>query len=300
MTVTGSCYGYAVHSSLPFRYLRPGSGTLLEVVEALEPEATSPPLMEWKLNTDGPFHARLHRDGRRYKLWIHDTGWYSVDAAEGRMTVPPSPNQVLREERLWSIPSLLCLGERGDVGIHGAAVEVGGGAVVIAAPSRFGKTTLAGAFLQRGFRVLAEDIACCRPGNPPVLFPGPAMLRVRRDSYDRMRFPGVPVVADEPHRVHLAFDGASRGDGTPLPLRGIFFLRSGTSGFELTPVQPERALPDLLKLTFTVPTDQDRARAFCGVAGLVGSVPVWNLVRPMEYGCLDEVIDHLVDGVEAS
>ena len=297
--MTGTCFGYSVVSSLPFRYLRDGAGTPLEVVEAPDAGSDDPPIMEWRENVDMPFHARLHRDGRRYKMWIHDTGWYCIDPDEGRMTVPPSAQTVLREERLWGIPALLCLGARGDVGLHGAAVEIGGGAVVIAAPGRFGKTTLAGAFLQRGYRVLAEDIACCRPGDPPVLFPGPAMLRMRRDAYERLRFPGVPVVADEPHRVHLAIDPADRGSGDPLPLTDIFFLRPGSDGFDLSPVPVERALPDLMALAFALRTDEDRARSFSAVAALAGSVPLWNFVRPKEYDRLDEVVDRIVARVEA-
>jgi hypothetical protein len=296
--MTGTCFGYSVVSSLPFRYLRGGTGTPLEVVEAVEDGVGAPPVMEWREHVDQPFHARLHRDGRRYLMWIHDTGWYSIDPDERRITIPPTDKTVLREERLWSIPTLLCVGDRGDVGLHGAAVEIAGGAVVIAAPGRCGKTTLAGAFLQRGYRVLAEDIACCRPGDPPVLFPGPAMLRMRRDSYESLGFDGVSVVADEPHRVHLAIDPAARGSGEPLPLTDIVFLRARTDGYDVEPVPFERALPDLMTLAFAMPTDADRARSFKAVAALAGSVRLWNFVRPMEYQEIDKVIDRIVAQVE--
>jgi hypothetical protein len=296
--VNGTCFGYSVTSSLPFRYLRSGTGTPLEVIEAVEDGVDTPPVMEWRENVEQPFHARLHRDGRRYLMWIHDTGWYSIDPDEGRVTIPPTTRTVLREERLWSIPTLLCVGARGDVGLHGAAVEIAGRAVVIAAPGRCGKTTLAGAFLQRGYRILAEDIACCRPGDPPLLFPGPAMLRMRRDSYESLRFPGVPVVADEPHRVHLAIDAAARGSGDPLPLTDIVFLRAGTDGYEIEPVAFERALPDLMTLAFSMPTDEDRARSFRAVAAVAAGVRLWNFVRPMDYGRIDEVVDRIVARVE--
>ena len=297
--MTGTCFGYSVVSSLPFRYLRKGTGTPLEVVERVEDGAGAPPVMEWREHVGQPFHARLHRDGRRYLMWIHDTGWYSIDPDEGRITIPPTDKTVLREERLWGIPTLLCVGERGDVGLHGAAVEIAGGAVVIAAPGRCGKTTLAGAFLRRGYRVLAEDIACCRPGDPPLLFPGPAMLRMRRDAYENLGFDGIPVVADEPHRVHLAIDSNSRGSGEPLPLTDIVFLRAGTDGYQVEPVRFERALPDLMTLAFAMPTDADRARSFRAVAALAATVRLWNFVRPMEYQAIDEVIDRVVAQVEA-
>ena len=297
--MTGTCFGYSVVSSVPFRYLRSGTGMPLEVVEGVEDGSSSPPVMEWREHAEQPFHARLHRDGRRYLMWIHDTGWYSIDPDQGRITIPPTDRTVLREERLWSIPTLLCVGERGDVGLHGAAVEIGGRAVVIAAPGRCGKTTLAAAFLQRGYRVLAEDIACCRPGDPPLLFPGPAVLRVRRDAYENLGFDGIPVVADEPHRVHLAIDPDVRGSGDPLPLTDILFLRAGSDGYAVERIPYERALPDLMTLAFAMPTDADRARSFKAVAPLAASVRLWNFVRPMEYQLIDEVIDRIVTHVEA-
>ena len=291
----GTCFGFAVDSPLPFRFLRPGTGSALEIVEGTEPEPDGPPIVEWKLCDVRPFNARLHQQGRRFRLWVDDTGWFSIDPARGRVTVPPGADCVRREERLWAIPALLCLAHRGDVGLHAAAVEIGGSAMLIAAPGRSGKTTLAGAFLQRGYRVLAEDIACVRPGDPPVLFPGPALLRVRRDSYERLGFHGVPVVADEPHRVHLAIADDERGDAEPVPIRSVVFLRQGAESCTLLPVPPERAVPDLMTLSFHLPTDEDRARAFAALVGLATSVPVFDLARPMVYERIDEVIDHLVD-----
>src|SRR4029453_8171040 len=114
---------------------------------------------------------------------------------------------------------------RGALPLHAAAVDLDGSAILLAAPGYHGKTTLAAAFLGAGFRILTEDIACCRVGELPTLFPGPAMLRVRRPSYERLEFPGTRVVAEEPGRVHLALEGSARGDGTPVPLRGIVLLQ---------------------------------------------------------------------------
>src|SRR5438034_1082947 len=122
--------------------------------------------------------------GAAHRMWTDLEGWFEIDAANRSVTVPPCSDPVRREERFWGVPVSLCYLLRGDVGIHAAAVEVEGAGVLLAAPGRSGKTTLAGAFLAAGHRLLSEDLSCCRSSPVPLLLPGPAMLRVRRDVHE--------------------------------------------------------------------------------------------------------------------
>ena len=78
-----------------------------------------------------------------------------------------------REARLFGLPAALCFMTRGDVAVHAAAVDVDGSALLLAAPGRFGKTTLAAAFAGEGFRLLAEDTACYRSIPRPIGAPRP-------------------------------------------------------------------------------------------------------------------------------
>jgi hypothetical protein len=288
----GVCFGYEPRTAVALRYLRSGSADPLEIEEASEPDPLSigRPIREWRPPAN-PLHARLYRNGKSFRLWVEGGGWFEIDPERPAIRVPAGVDPLRREERLWSIPSLLCFVRRGDVPLHGAAVEVDGGALLLCGPSRAGKTTLAAAFLSAGHRVLAEDLGCCRLEPEPAVLPGPAMLRVRRDVYRRLRVPGA-VAGEDEDRVHLALEGPLRGDGGPVPLRAIVLLRRG-EGVQLEPMAAQEALRDLWALSLKLPEDADRTRCFHGLVRLTGAVPVWNFHRPLDYGRLPAVVRRL-------
>ena len=165
-----------------------------------------------------------------------------------------------REERLWGVPTMLCFLARGDVPLHAAAVNVGGEAVLLAAPGYYGKTTLAAGFDAAGYRVLAEDVACIRFAPEPHVVPGPALLRVRGDVAESFDLPGARAVAESDNRVHFSLDPARRGDCTPVPLHAIVLLRKGEDGIALERVAAADTLRDLWLLSFRLPTLEDRDR----------------------------------------
>ncbi len=296
----GVVFGWEVRSTLRFSYLRRGTGTTLDVEERdAGAEPPGEPLLEWEPRPEHPFHARLHALEEGHGVWIGGMGGFTERPGNGdvapRLTVPPGVESVRREERLWGIPAALGLIARGDVAVHAAAVELDGRGLLFAGPGRFGKTTLAARLLQDGHRVLAEDLACVRPGGTgPVVLPGPAMLRVRRDIYDRLRIEGARAVAEDTERVHLALDDELRGSSDPVPLAGIVFLRRGSSTVELFRVRPDQYLAELWSVSFNLPIDRDRLRHFDKVAQVAFSVPLWVLDRPMRFDTLDDVIERLV------
>jgi len=177
-------------------------------------------------------------------------------------------------------------------------VDVEGRALIFAAPGRFGKTTLAAAFAQAGYRVLGEDLVCFRPGANPAVIPGPALLRLRRDVADTFQIPGAVEVGRDDERVHLAL-GGDRGNCDPVPVAGVALLLEGDVSPRLDPVPGPQAVRDLWAVSFNLPTDDDRARCFAAVAGLVASTPVWHLTRRRRIDDLPATIECLVDAVRA-
>ena len=293
----GFCYGYAVQSCVPLQYLRSGSsGISLHVAERdlRVEEPPEAPLLEWTRSPGHELHAKVYRAGAEYRMWTDLEGWFEIDAANRSVTVPPCSDPVRREERLWGLPVSLCYLRRGDLGIHAAAVEVEGAAVLLAAPGRFGKTTLAGAFLAAGHRLLSEDLSCCRSSPVPLLLPGPAMLRVRRDVHEQIEFPGTYPVAEDPERIHLAVEEHLRGDGHPVPLRAAVFLRESEGTCRMERLMPQEVLPDFWTLSFKLPTDEDRARCFSDLVKLANQVPVWNVYRQLTFGALPDVIKTII------
>ena len=290
----GTCFGYEVRSALPFRYLRGGTGEQPLVVEEAPAPVGEPgaaPVLTWQ-PPDQPYRARLHEVAGGYRLWIDGTGWFGVYPREGRIEVPPGGDPVRREERVWGLPALLCFLRRGDLPLHAAAVDVGGAALLLAGPRMFGKTTLAAAFAAAGYRVLAEDLSCLRADPIPSVVPGPAMLRVRPDvAGDLDVEPGAASSSDD--RVHVALDRERRGDCAPVPVRAVVFLRPADEGISLEEIDPAEALPDVWALSFKLPTDEDRTRAFASITRLLDVVPALNLRRPVQIGALSDALEVL-------
>lgn len=290
-----ACYGYALRSQLEFEVVRDGGAeSPLVVGEGGESFAIdSPPLLEW--HDEGRPFARLWSDDGRHRVWVDSIGWFGVDPTIPRIDAPTTSSGIRRETRLWGVPAALCFMERGDLPLHAAAVDVGGHAVILAAPGRHGKTTLAAAFTSCGHRLLSEDLTCVRTSPSLSVLPGPALLRVRRDVFDRLTFPGTTVLAEDADRVYVAVTPDRRGDGAPVPVAAIVFLRTtDESSVRVERVSPHDAIPDLWTLSFNLPTDRDRSRCFAGVAALGSGVPVYNVHRRLAFDTLDDVIDEIV------
>jgi hypothetical protein len=294
----GTCFGFAVRSSLPFHYLRAGPGDELHVAARSEVHdaGNGEVLLEWAPSSRFPLAGRLVRATPGFRLWVDTWGWFLIDPEAPYVTLPDTHNVVRREERLWSIPAMLCFIARGDAAFHAAAVEVDGQAVMIGAPATFGKTTLAAAFHAAGHRLLSEDTTCVRASPTPAVVPGPAMLRVRHDVAAHLEVPNAtPLRTVEDDRIHFALDPTLRGDCTPVPVRAVVLLRHAGDRLRMEPVPPPLAVRDLWALCFRLPTDADRTRCFAAVAQLARSVPVWNLHRPLTIDDLPATVDFVIE-----
>ena len=246
--------------------------------------------MSWHPRPGNPFNGRLVKAGSRYGFWASDTGWYLIDPKVPSITMSPTENPLRREVRMFGVPTSICTLERGDVSIHASAVEVAGRAVLLAGPSRYGKTTLASALAQAGHRLLAEDSSRCSAGEPPVVMPGPAVLRLREDVVELVDLKATRVGLGGDGRVGLILDERDRGDGIGVPLRAILFLRSGSGPARLEPVRTTEAIRDILALTFQLPDPASRAAAFSRVADLAAQVETFDLRRRIESHATGEVV----------
>lgn len=293
----GSCFGFEIHSSLTFKYLRGGKGEGLRITwPSNEIEGDQRRLLhEWLPRPGHSLHARLYQDRELYRFWVAGMGSFVVDPDGHRITVPEAGDVIQREERLWGLPTGLCFLRRGDVPIHAAAVEVEGSAVLLAAPGRFGKSTLAAAFHMAGHRVLSEDLSCLQFSSTISVIPGPAMLRIRQDVMHRLALRDAQVVRQDGERYSLALDEGRRGGCYPVPLRAAVLLRESTSGVLLERVPVVAAIPDLWNLTFRLPNADGRARSFEAVADLARNIPTWNVFRPLRYEDLPQTVEQIVE-----
>jgi hypothetical protein len=298
----GSASGLEIRSGIQFRTLRRSDGGLpidVRQVDGLEPDGEV--IAEWQPRPDNPFHGRLLQNGRAFAFWASDGGWYLVDPHEPSVTVAPTGGSLslTGEVRMFGVPSSLIALERGDLSMHAAAVEIAGKAVVLAGPSRYGKTTLGAAFAAAGHRLLTEDMTRCTLAGGPSVYPGPAVVRLRPDVAEGFRLAGETQIVTERERVFVILGGSMRGSGAAVPLAAILFLRHEAERLELAPVSTADAIRDLWTLTFSLPNDASRAAVFERVTDLVANVPVLDLRRELSLETLPQVVT-LVEAFVAS
>ena len=293
--IRGTCFGFEIISALPFRFLRSGAGTPLEI-RALSSPGIAPYgrlVQEWAARPGRSLHARLFKEADRYLLWLETEELFIVEPEIPRITVPESDDPIRGEAILWGIPASILLLHYGHLPLHAAAVEVGGAAILLAAPGGFGKTTLAASFHGAGYRLLSEDIACILPRLPLSVIPGPAMLRVRTDVIDHLTLAQGEIVSRSETRVTLALDHTARGGSEPVPIRAVVFLRAGER-VEIAPVTLAAGIADLWALSQRDPDPDALARCFQGVVSLANQVPMWNLYRPMKFDALEETRERII------
>jgi hypothetical protein len=290
---TQSCQGFTINSDYSFRFVRQGiSRDQISVVPMLgePPSDDQPKILDWQ--TELGVVARLHGGGRIFTFWADGVGWFRIAPFDGTIEVPDDGTDPHRREvALWGVPAMLAFTRRGDLSLHAAAIGIGDAAVLVAAPGRYGKTTLSVAFHEAGHRLLSEDISRLQLDPEPLVMPGPAIVRMREDTFDGSTPPGMTVASRARGRVELAIDEARRGDATPVPVKAVVLLRESLEDrIELHRVQTMDAIPDLWTLAFRLPETADRSRAFQQVAAFADRVPAWNLSRPLTMSGLPDVV----------
>jgi hypothetical protein len=294
LPVRGAGCGWEIATELDLRTLRDAAGgTRIEVIPNQDTAPDGSVIAEWYARPGNPFHGRLLEDGDRLAFWASDAGWYLVDAEAGRIAVPSdgSSMTLTAEIRLFGVPSSLLALHRGDVAVHAACVEIGSRSVLLAGPSRHGKTTLAAAFAAAGHRVLTEDMTRCAMGSLPAVYPGPAAMRLRSDTADALQNRDGAEVVAEGDRLFVIAAPEARGDGAAVPLAGVVFLRDGGEVPVLEEARAATAIPDLWALTFTLPTTASRAAAFDRLTTLARTVPALNLRRELRFDTLPRVVE---------
>jgi hypothetical protein len=296
VSLLNTCTGFLIDSESPMLFGRSGSGHPLhiEMSTGQAPTELGRQLVEWPRIPGKRAKTTIYLDGHSYGVTIGDYQQFIVDPQHGSIRVWGDTEPPMREALLWSTPTALCAIHRGDIALHAASVDLGGRAVLLAAPTTAGKTTLAAAFHAAGFRTLSDDLSCCRTEGGDWVYPGPAVLRMRPDMASTLGLPDTHVPYQSDVKIYNAIDPHRRGTGDKVPLCGILFLRRGVGPPRFEARRPPDTLRDLWGQSFFLPGDEDHVRGFGGLADVVGRIPAWDLFRELTVDALTDTIEAIV------
>lgn len=147
-------------------------------------------------------------------LVVEGVGRYWV-ANGNEIVVEPCADAAIQNVLLYVLGSAigLLMHQRGLLPLHANAVEIEGKAVAFLGPSGAGKSTMAVWFLDRGFRVLSDDVCVVRfrPDGQPVAAPGLPRLRLWKEA--------LMATGREPAKFKRAWAGDETWDKFEVPLQ---------------------------------------------------------------------------------
>lgn len=238
-------------------------------------------------------------------FWLHVPGVARFSVSGGsRIVVMPFPGVDQASVRVFLLGSVLgaVLFQRGLLLLHGNAVEVNGRCLVCLGPSGVGKSTLATAFMQRGYRVLADDVVPI-DGNCSAV-PGFPRLKVWEDTVEKMAIglEGRTRVRPQLNKFNLSIRDSFCD--TPLPVRWIYLLSAeNRQGFEVQPISGMNRFVPLRNNTY-------RRRFMEGMAlrpehlkrcgELAGRVHFAKVIRPKTGFDIDGLVDTVLADIEGA
>ena len=220
-------------------------------------------------------------------LTVEDVARYFV--RDGREIVVDSIGSE-RDVRAFLLGSALaaCLQQRGVFTLYASAVETECGAALFAGERGAGKSTLAAALVDRGFRLMADDVTgivvredrpVALPAFPSMRLWGDAMQKLGRRSTD-----GAKAQAN----VEKYNFPVERFCDSPLPVCAIFVLSlHNRDAIRLEAVPPVAAFEALLSHTYRKRFAHAMARLpeqYRATTALARHAPLFTLVRPVEQG----------------
>jgi hypothetical protein len=178
---------------------------------------------------------RLAVDGESCFLSIEQCGTFQVLGGR-KIVIQADPAVTPEQVNLYLLGSVfgVLLHQRRLLPFHCNAVEIEGSAFLFCGESGAGKSTLAAYFVDRGFRLLSDDLCALRfeADGRLLAAPGPARLKLWRDTLELFRKSSddlqlVPWYED---KFEIPLIDQSRPQ--PVEVAGIYHLRVAEDGLE--------------------------------------------------------------------
>ena len=258
-----------------------------------------------------PVHAgpllQIARDGT-CRFALPRVGAYLVRQGREILVQPADDPEAtaVRTFLFGTVFGLLCH-QRGTLPLHASCVRIGGVAVAFAGRSGVGKSTLAAAFLRRGYDILADDVTVVdidQPGGPVVL-PAFPRLKLWQDAMTAFDFESTGLEAARPDPPKFVLPVESHFQAEPLPLATVYHLATVLdprhAALErlrgLAAVTPlHQAVYRMSMLARIGETSATLAAAVRLAAGLRAN---WRLVRCHDHAAMDAVVTDILARQEA-
>ena len=250
--------------------------------------------------TDGD---ELVGTGDHYIHRVPDVAAYRI-ADGASITVDPDPAAHESHIRLFLLGTAfgIVLHQRGLLPLHANGVEIGGRAILFMGASGAGKSTLASWFVDKGYRLIADDVcAVSLADGRPTILPGIPRFRLWEDALTRQGRSSegltLSYAGDENYRKFDVPVDEERRVADGLPLGAIYVLERAAKS-SIAPVSGVDAIEQIFAHTYR---GEFVARLGLGEthwrssALLAGSVPMFIAGRIWDSSAIDRENAALVE-----
>ncbi len=284
-------YGLSIASDLECPELQPSDGSAPDVRVRFGPvpEQLESPKAQGVLYQVSP---------DRYLLTIEKIARFLV--CNGNEIVieraPEATDSDLRVFLLGSVIGVL-LHQRGVLPLHASAIETRLGAVAFTGPVGFGKSTLAAAFQQRGYRVLTDDVCAISldPQGKPLVAPGYAQLNLWADALEQLGKSRDELTRTRLFTEKYGLPVRERFTTLPVPLTAVYELKTtNTAQLTLIPVTGKDKVWLIRDNTFrmAIRAGMEQEARYMGLALAVAQhTRTVRVTRPLKPFLLNELAD---------
>lgn len=233
------------------------------------------------------------------KVWLRVPDIALFVIRDGReVLVEPVAGADEASTRLYLLGSVMgaLLGQRDVLVLHGNVIRVGDRAMICVGQSGAGKSTLAAGFMQRGYPVIADDLAAIDSEGRAL--PGIPRIKLWQETAAHLRIgtEGLTRVAADLPKFNLPLSADPARDA--VPVGWLYILEPGdVPGVTIEPLNGLARFPYLIEHTYRLVLVEGMKlsgahMAQCAV--LAGKARIARVSRPSKVFMLDELIDSLI------
>ena len=212
------------------------------------------------------------------------------------IAIAPREGASERNIRLFLLGSAFgaIIHQRGLLPLHANAIDIGGRAVAFMGHSGAGKSTMAAWFLDRGHRILADDVCVVVPdaAGVPLAYPGIPRLRLWREALERTgrNADDLELAFDDTDKFNLPTPTPSQSG--PIPLSHVYLLeKAEDQAPQIQPLSGVAAVDALVANTYRggyLARMGGTKRHLLACLALVKLVPVFRASRLWGFDGYDE------------
>jgi hypothetical protein len=279
-------YGLTIKSTILLPELAPAGGNCVPDINIDYARISRTPP---HVSADGSY---FETDGEESFLYWDTAGSFLVRGGNEILIspMPAVPESIIRLPLLGTVLSA-AVQQRGFLGLHASAVNIGGHAVAFIGCRGQGKSTTAAALVGRGHTLLCDDMVVIKPqpvGQPPLVLKGFPLLKLFPEA-------AAAAMGDDPGVLPRLIEGYEKRSRSAVnsfsvdsaPLKKIYFLTEGDS-IEIEAVEPREQVIHLIRHSYTARifgnslNNETASRNFRQCVDLSNRTSVCWLKRPKE------------------